>query len=195
MDLTTPSATDPMALALERELQPGERVLWSGRRLARVSWGGLGIWLFAVPWTAFSLSWMAGASMGAQAASGTIGVLSWAFPLFGLPFVLVGLGMMAAPFLPLFGASRTLFAITDRRVLRIALFGSRLWTKSVELKEIREFSRSEGRNAEGDLRLDLGSTRDSEGDVRKASFSIGTVADVMAADRVLHAQLGLKASS
>lgn len=179
-------------LALDRELQAGERVLWSGKRLARVSWGGLAIWLFAVPWTAFSLFWMAGASMGAQAGSETFGFLAWAFPLFGLPFVLVGLGMMAAPFLPLFGASRTMFAITDRRVLRIALFGSRLWTKSVELKEIREFSRSEGRDGEGDLRLDLGATRDSDGDVRKASFSIGTVADVMAADRALHAQLATR---
>lgn len=193
MDLTAPPAADAISLALDRELQAGERLLWSGKRLARVSWGGMAIWLFAVPWTAFSLFWMAGASMGAQASSGTFGLLAWALPLFGLPFVLVGVGMMAMPFLPLFGASSTLFAITDRRVLRIARFGNRLWTKSVSLKEIREFSRSEGRHGEGELRLDLGSRRDSDGDVRKASFSIGTVADVMAADRALHAQLAARA--
>jgi hypothetical protein len=77
-------------------------------------------------------------------------------------------------------------------VLRIGLFGKRLWTKSIAIKEIREFTRSESRAGEGELKLDLGTTRDSDGDARKVSFSIGTVADIMAADRVLHAQLAAK---
>jgi len=110
MDLTAPPAADPLMIALERELQPGERVLWSGKRLARVNTGGFAIWLFAVPWTAFALFWTVMAATGADALSDTVGPVGWAFALFGLPFVAVGLGTLVLPVLPLLGAGSTLFA-------------------------------------------------------------------------------------
>ncbi len=53
-------------LALSRELRVGERVQWSGMKLARVEWTHFGIYAFAIPWTAFSLFWtfMAAAGIG-----------------------------------------------------------------------------------------------------------------------------------
>ena len=69
MNLTAPGL-DPLEQALQRELRSGERVLWRGRRLPRVAWEGLFIWVFAIPWTAFSLFWTVTAFAGARARAG-----------------------------------------------------------------------------------------------------------------------------
>lgn len=201
MDLTAPPRTDPLEMALQRELRGGERVLWRGQPLARVSWSGLAIWLFAVPWTAFSLFWTAMAWAGAQSFADA-GPLGYAFPLFGTPFIAVGLGMLSLPFLPLFGASRTLFAVTDQRLVRLYL-GPRLWTKSVDGGRIGQIDRTERRDGSGTLRIVIGSHVDSDGDRRTDRFQIGEVSEVMAvesrvrelAERCRRAELSSSASS
>src|SRR5687768_8229339 len=180
MDLTAPPQADPLEAALQRELQAGERVLWRGRRLPRVAWSGFAIWLFAVPWTAFALFWTAMAYTGVQSFEGA-GPIGYAFPLFGTPFIAVGFGMLVLPFLPLFGANRTLFAVTDQRLLRIYL-GPRLWTKSVPGERIGAIDRSERSDGSGTLRIVVGSHLDSDGDRRTDRFSLGEVENVMQAD-------------
>ena len=78
--------------ALERELDPDEDVLWHGWHLGRIDPRDFMIYVFAVPWTAFSLAWIGIVAM-AIAGSGEDGpgLIGWAFPLFGLPFIVVGL--------------------------------------------------------------------------------------------------------
>jgi hypothetical protein len=39
------------------------------------------------------------------------------FPLFGVPFVLIGLGMLAAPYWMRRKAQNTVYALTDKRAL------------------------------------------------------------------------------
>lgn len=180
MDLTAPGP-DPLDLALQRELRAGERVLWRGRRLPRFAWEGLVIWLFAIPWTAFAVFWTAMAFAGAQTFEPDAGVLGYAFPLFGTPFIAVGLGMLAAPFLPLFGARRTLFAVTDQRLLRIYR-GRRLKTRSVGGAAIGAIERNERNNGSGTLKIVVGSHRDSDGDRQIDHFELGEVADVLGAE-------------
>lgn len=55
-----------LSALVERELDPGERVVWTGLplpgRFARRAWGMV---IFGIPWTAFALFWIAGASGGA----------------------------------------------------------------------------------------------------------------------------------
>jgi hypothetical protein len=177
MDLTAYEG-DPLEMALQRELRRGERVLWQGRMLARVSPGHFGIWLFAVPWTAFALFWTAMAFSGVRSFEGA-GVLGYAFPLFGTPFIAVGLGMLSLPFLPLIGAKHTMFAVTNQRLIRIFLGGRRLWTKSVEGDRIGEIDRRERPDGSGTLQIAIGSHRDSDGDRVIDRFGIGEVADVM----------------
>jgi hypothetical protein len=179
MDLSVPYH-DPLRLALDRELRAGERLLWHGRPLPRVAWPALAIWLFAVPWTAFSVFWTTMAFAGAQAFD-EVSFLSYAFPLFGTPFIAVGVGMLAMPFLPLFAARKTLFAVTDQRLLRLYL-GRRLATKSVPGERIGEIDRSERRDGSGSLKIAVGSHVDSDGDRRIDHFEIGEVEDVMTAD-------------
>ncbi len=180
MDLTA-FAPDPLELALQRELRAGERVLWRGRRLPRVAWEGLAIWVFAIPWTAFSLFWTVMAFSGAQAFEPNAGVLCYAFPLFGTPFIAVGLAMLAAPFAPLFGAGRTLFAVTDQRLLRLYR-GRRLKTRSVGGEAIGAIERSERANGSGTLRIVIGSHLDSDGDRQIDRLELCEVAEVLAVE-------------
>ena len=69
---------DPLDLALKRELRSGERVIWKGHQLARISAKAFGIYLFAIPWTAFALFWTMMASWGASEMQHETGFLSWA---------------------------------------------------------------------------------------------------------------------
>lgn len=186
MDLISPPQSDPLDLALQRELQPGERVLWQGRPLPRVLVKGFGIYLFAVPWTAFSLFWTIMATGGAAASWDSIGPLSIAFPLFGLPFIVIGLGMLSVPFVPLFLRRRVAFAVTDRRLLRFVLAG-RLRTQSIPGDRIGSFDRSERPDGSGSLSIVVGSHIDSDGDRRVNRFDIGEVPDVMAVERHVRA--------
>ncbi|MGL4242249.1 MAG: hypothetical protein ACRCTI_14160, partial [Beijerinckiaceae bacterium] len=85
----------------------GEKLLWAAQ--PDVRWAVLAscaIWMFAIPWTAFSLFWEAmplgalyeyytGTRIGAP--KGAPIAMMWVFALFGIPFVAIGFGMMLAP--------------------------------------------------------------------------------------------------
>lgn len=102
----------PVPAGWEGILQPGERILWQGRPAA----GFRGADLldkrtpFGLAVAGFALFWMATAA--AMAGPGPFG---WAFPLFGLPFLLIGLNMAVGQ--PLRDALRrrgTFYTLTDR---------------------------------------------------------------------------------
>ena len=83
-------------------LQPGERVLWQGQPdgIARMTMRRL-LWWIGFPWllsTAIAIS------------KGWIGEAT-------VPLLMVGLMMIAAPFVMLLFDMQTLFAITNRRAL------------------------------------------------------------------------------
>ena len=46
-------------------------------------------------------------------------VSGYLFPFFGLPFILIGLGMFARPVLRNIAAKYTIFAVTNQRVIRL----------------------------------------------------------------------------
>lgn len=171
--------------ALERELAPEEAVLWHGWQLARLDPRLFGIYLFAVPWTAFALAWT-GIAIGAVASMGDEGpgLLAWAFPLFGLPFIAVGGWMLARPFVPLWERGRVLYVVTDRRVLKLAL-GRTLEVNTVPADRIGPAQRSENRDGAGTLSLAVRIGRDSDGDRQTEHFVIGAVADVMGAQAAI----------
>src|SRR4051794_13692177 len=93
--------TDDIGAALTRELAPGEALLWSGRPDPARMRKQFGIWLFAVPWTVFALVWT-GLALSIWLVGPAAGAFRWGFgiamPLFGIPFVLVGLFMLRMPF-------------------------------------------------------------------------------------------------
>ena len=72
--------------------------------------------LFGIPFTAFALFWLGlTAGFGGGAGPGPPGF----FVLFGIPFVIIGLGMLTSPFWMFLKALRTAYAITDRRALTL----------------------------------------------------------------------------
>jgi len=105
-------------------LDPGETILWQGAPVPglRLS-GGLGLSAFGFVFTAFSAFRIAMAS-GLGAGTGLIGAV---FPLFGVPFLLVGLYMLVGRF---FWAAHvrgaTFHTLTDRRAyVATAILGKR----------------------------------------------------------------------
>lgn len=162
--MDAPPQNDPLDAALRRELRTGEYVRWQARPLVRVRASHFAIWLFAVPWTAFALFWtaMAASAAGTEADQG-IGPLAYGFPLFGLPFILVGLGMMAMPILAPGTARKTLFAITNQRLIKITGFRN-MTVISVPANRIGTLERNERPDGSGVLSVPFGSHRDSDGD-------------------------------
>jgi hypothetical protein len=106
---------------LNSELASGEKLLWSGHPDAgRACRGALPIFIFAIPWTAFAVFWVVMASWsiwhGSKPAGPAAGPI-FIFPLFGLPFILVGLGLLSSPYFAYQKAKNTHYGVTNRRIL------------------------------------------------------------------------------
>lgn len=108
------------------ELEPGEKIFWMDqpRPATGFSWWLMAPSLFAIPWTGFTLFWIAGA-VGifdkGWAAFQQFDIQRILFGAFGIPFLLVGVGMFLSP---LWAGNRrrkaardTVYLITDRRAL------------------------------------------------------------------------------
>jgi len=146
---------------LRAELKPGESITWAGQpNPDRYMKSGFKLWLFFIPWTAFSLFWIAGASgfRMPQVNSG------WSlFPLFGLPFLLVGLGGMSSPLWLRLKARSTIYAVTNHRAISIEGAKS-ITVKSYLASDIADIERTEHQDGTGDLILRTERYRDSDGD-------------------------------
>lgn len=106
--------------AAQRQLQPGERLVWTGRpRAGALAASRIFVSLFGVVFLAFSLFWITSAMRSANMSGPAPMNL---FPLFGIPFALVGVGLVLwAPFAAI-QARYITYAITDRRALVINEF-------------------------------------------------------------------------
>ncbi len=128
--------------ALRRELDPGERLLWSGQPVQglRLQAGDLFLVPFSLMWGGFAIVWeWLAIRSGAP----------WFFKLWGIPFVLIGLHLMVGRFFAdarLRG--RTLYGLTDRRVL-IVRTGRRPALQGLHLEVLPEVSLQEGRGGIG----------------------------------------------
>ncbi|MBU7580983.1 MAG: hypothetical protein KAF27_11025 [Porphyrobacter sp.] len=172
--------------ALERELGPDEAVRWHGWQLGSIDVRLFASYLFAVPWTAFALAWT-GIAAGAVASMGDDGpgLIAWAFPLFGVPFIAVGGWMLSRPFVPLWQRGRVLYVVTDSRVLKLTL-GRELTIEAVPAARIGLTERRERADGSGMINLAIKIGRDSDGDRQTERFVFGPVADVMGAQAALH---------
>jgi hypothetical protein len=112
-------------------LDPGERLLWSGQPATglRITPRGIATSLGSLFLLGFALFWTAGASLGLWSgewhkADGFMRLLMIVFPLFGLPFIAVGLfGVFGHYLYDARSRARTRYALTTRRAL-IAVNGS-----------------------------------------------------------------------
>lgn len=138
---------------LETELAPGERLLWSGQpkggfHLLR----GDGFLIpFGIAWLGFSIFWTVLAFRAPKEAGAEW--LNIVFPLFGIPFVLVGIYLVGGRYW--FDArkrARTAFAITDKRVLS-SRRGDKRSSQALDLNDIGEVSVVEMKDRSGTIRF------------------------------------------
>jgi len=115
--------TDEHDARVQTELRKGERLVWFGRPVPRAfARAARPVFWFGLFFTAFSLFWIASASAilcfgeGMQNAKGPEGIFQF-LPLFGVPFFLIGVGMLGSPIWVRRWAKRSCYAITDRRVI------------------------------------------------------------------------------
>lgn len=150
MDTSILYSLSPNQRALiEGELQPGETIAWTGRPKPRAfTLQTIPLFLFAIPWTGFAIFWVAMAlrATGKHGGSGP-GLF---FPLFGVPFVLVGIGMLSSPLWMKRLARRTIYLITDRRAI-VFQRGFSVTTRSYSPEQLQSLTKRVRPDGSGDI--------------------------------------------
>jgi hypothetical protein len=134
--------------ALRAALEPGERLIWSGRPPRGLMLRGSDA--FAIPfsfvWCAFAVFWEW------NVITRHAPVL---FVLWGAPFIAVGLYLVAGRFaVDVWRRSRTVYGVTDRRVLILTRAGQRD-LRSLGLAGVTEIGLHEGPSGRGTLTFGL----------------------------------------
>ena len=151
---------DNLRELVEDELLDGEAILWIDQPIPNFFRSGASsIFFFAIPWTAFAVFWMWGAAGGVDLLNGKpiefeVGRL--VFAAFGIPFVLVGLGMLSVPLWERRKMKRTVYVVTDHRVIIVQGAFFSLNISSHFLPGIVSLSRNQRPNGTGDLCLRVG---------------------------------------
>ncbi len=172
--------------AVTREYR-GETILWAGRPSPRrIFLISSLIWLFAIPWTVFSLGWevmaLQGWFSGKPPPSGMMLIFGIVFPIFGIPFVVIGLGMMAVPIVAWWSGRNTVHVVGEHRIATITA-GRRLKVKTWLTASLLRTERTERRNGSGTLKLILGRRKDSDGDTVEETETLYGIADVAEVER------------
>ena len=167
---------------VEYELADGEELIWAAqpdpRRFALKS---LPIVLFGIPWTAFILFWIAGAS-GFKIPDFSEG--SDFFPLFAIPFLLIGLGMLSAPFWMMRKARRTAYVITERRAI-IFEGGWSMKIRSFGPEDLQDLRRRQRRDGSGDVVFAQEVSYSSKGHRQSTDIGFFAIPDVKEVEDLL----------
>ncbi|PZV13212.1 MAG: hypothetical protein DCF22_11145 [Leptolyngbya sp.] len=153
---------------IDQELEPNESIRWIGQPNLKVSHliiGCFAVSLFAIPWTAFAMFWIYGV-LGYKIPDLREGFQpQYLFALFGVPFVLAGLGMLSSPFWVWRAAFEKVYIITDKRA--IAFEGAGTTTiRSFEPQQLAKIYRRENNDGTGDVMIIVRSWKDSDGDLQ-----------------------------
>ncbi|REJ78186.1 MAG: hypothetical protein DWQ47_17770 [Acidobacteria bacterium] len=181
--MLTNSFPRKMQELVNSELEIGERVVWSGMpRPAFFTPSSTGAFLFGIPWTAFAVFWTVMAGAGTWFTTG-FSVFSL-FPLFGIPFILIGFGMLSAPVFSYTRSRKTAYVITDRRA--ISFEGGRSTViRSFPPEKLTSIYRNEKRNGFGDVIIDYKQWRDSDGDRQSEQLGFMRIPNARDVERLL----------
>jgi hypothetical protein len=167
-------------LGASKLLDPGERLTWSGRPDAiRYAFKkSIATFLFGLFFFGFSIFWISGAAKQ----SGLM------FALFGVPFVIVGLGLVLSPIWHFLRSRQAIYVLTDRRaVVDIAgWFPRRL---SVPLGQIRFVEAKLSTNGCGDILFRETGRTDGEGGWTTSRDGFVAVSSADQVDRLLRAAI------
>ncbi len=160
------------------ELNSGERVVWADKpSLGSEFFKSFFIYLFAIPWTAFSVFWMYMASKG-----------SGLFALFGVPFLLVGIRMFCTPFIKKIQQKKTIYLITNQRLI-IYIYGRKTKVKSFQPSQIGNIERHQRADGSGDLIFANEVVYDSDGDRSAKKIGFMGIKDVKQVEDLINKEL------
>jgi hypothetical protein len=180
----------------QSELQSNESLYWTGTAdPVRASVAALPAAIFGIPFAGFALFWVTQAyhatSMMSKSAHNPFVSGFRVFPLFGLPFLFVGLGIILAPLWALLKSGNTVYAVTNQRVLIITGSTNRT-VKSLTPVDILGVDHSERPDGSGDIFiLTAGITRASNNmtsQLKVALLGVPNVKQVAQQVMQLHAQ-------
>lgn len=138
----------------------------------------LPVFLFAIPWTLFALLWIAGASRF-QFPKFEKG--EDLFPLFGIPFVLAGFGMLSSPLWAYRQSGKSVYVITNERAI-IFSAGFRMTIRSFYPADLKGIYRTERKDGSGDVIMGSTVRLDSNNDPRTTHHGFLNVADAKATE-------------
>jgi hypothetical protein len=141
--------SDPFVSSIEQELGSGERVLWKGRPRGGLRLRGSDIYLipFSLFWGGFAIFWEAMALFKVTK-NNAPGLL---FPIFGIPFVLVGIYLIFGRFfVDAKMREGTEYAVTNRRAIIVSGIFSRS-VRSINLQTTPEISLTERPDRSGTI--------------------------------------------
>lgn len=133
-----------------RYLEPGEQLLWAGRPATGIKLRSSDILMipFSLLWCGFAIFWEYLAIQGNSPIF---------FRLWGIPFVAIGLYIVAGRFFhDAWRRRKTLYALTDRRALIVSGLLSQT-VSSIFLSNLTDVTLSERANGEGTIHLSLAS--------------------------------------
>jgi hypothetical protein len=179
--------TDALKSFVQREFM-GESLKWAHLPPPGAAFrAGLVVWFFGIPWTAFTVFWEATAIRQYLQGSATHGKPSLMLVLWGIPFVLIGLVMMSAPFWAWRQARRSVWVLSDRRLSLITAGRKATKIRSIMPGDILAIERAERADGTGHLKLMFQSTRDSEGHRQERSEQIAGIAGVRQVETLIRA--------
>lgn len=174
-----PTISPTLHAAVEREIRRGETVRFVETPQPRFfTSASTPAFLFAIPWTAFALFWMAGAA-GFKVPNFNKGFDL--FPLFGVPFVLIGMAMLSTPYWAYRNAFRSVYVITDQRAITF-VGGFRTTIRSFAPEHLQAIYRTERSDGSGDVIIGSNWKRDSDGDAHATHYGFLGVVDAKATE-------------
>jgi hypothetical protein len=136
--------------AIEQELSSGERLVWSGqpRRGIRLRTADAFLIPFSIFWCGFAIFWEFEALTATPKGGGPTTIV---FPLFGVPFVVIGLYLVFGRFIAdARTRESTFYGITNERIIIVSgLFARR--TKSLNLRTLSDISLTERPDGSGTI--------------------------------------------
>lgn len=138
---------------VNRALEPGERVEWLGQPIPHYfTRGARAIFAFGVLWTAFAIFF-------------TIGYTRQERHVFailpGLPFLLIGIGLLSTPIWYFRSDLKTVYAITNKRAITIYKGRSGSITQSYYPDFLQDIYTQEKKDGTGDVIISCQALRDS----------------------------------
>lgn len=147
------SEMGPAIIVAQKEMRSRERLIWSDRPVAGTGWReALPIIGFGLVFMAFSAFWIVMAFGILRFGDGLSGAgpIAFYFPFFGLPFFLVGVGIVLKSLLATKRAGSAVYALSNERIVIIS-GGRHKRVRSFDLLSLGDIERIERGGGSGDI--------------------------------------------